>query len=97
MNNKINRMVNCETANISKMVNAAVKQIADIELIRDTDGLDSLPQPLREMAMIRLEYPEAPLKDLGKYMDPPVGKSGINHRLRKLAAVADAIRERNCI
>jgi DNA-binding protein WhiA len=49
------------------------------------------------MAMIRLEYPEAPLKDLGKYMDPPVGKSGINHRLRKLAAVADAIRERNCI
>lgn len=97
MRNSVNRQVNCETANISKMVNAAVKQIADIELIRDTDGLDSLPQPLREMAMIRLEYPEAPLKDLGKYMDPPVGKSGINHRLRKLAAVADAIRERNCI
>ena len=97
MRNSVNRQVNCETANISKTVNAAVKQIADIELIRDTDGLDSLPLPLREMAMVRLEYPEAPLKDLGKYMDPPVGKSGINHRLRKLAVVADAIRERNCV
>ena len=93
MRNSVNRQVNCETANISKTVNAAVKQIADIELIRDTEGLDSLPLPLREMAMIRLEYPEAPLKDLGKYLDPPVGKSGINHRLRKLAALADAIRE----
>lgn len=93
MRNTVNRKVNCETANISKTVNAAVKQISDIEYIRDTEGLDSLPLPLREMAMVRLEYPEAPLKDLGKYMDPPVGKSGINHRLRKLAAVADAIRE----
>ncbi len=93
MRNSVNRKVNCETANISKTVNAAVKQISDIELIRDTEGLDSLPLPLREMAMIRLEYPEAPLKDLGKYLDPPVGKSGINHRLRKLAAVAEAIRE----
>lgn len=93
MRNSVNRKVNCETANISKTVNAAVKQIADIELIRDTDGLDSLPMPLREMAQVRLDHPEAPLKDLGKYMDPPVGKSGINHRLRKLASVADAIRE----
>ena len=91
MRNTVNRKVNCETANISKTVNAAVKQISDIEYIRDTEGLDSLP--LREMAMVRLEYPEAPLKDLGKYMDPPVGKSGINHRLRKLAAIAEAIRE----
>ncbi len=93
MRNTVNRKVNCETANISKTVNAAVKQISDIEYIRDTEGLDSLPLTLREMAMVRLEYPEAPLKDLGKYMDPPVGKSGINHRLRKLAAVAEAIRE----
>ena len=93
MRNSVNRKVNCETANISKTVNAAVKQIADIELIRDTDGFDNLPIPLREMAQVRLEHPEAPLKDLGKYLDPPVGKSGINHRLRKLAAVADAIRE----
>ena len=97
ISNSVNRQVNCETANISKTVNAAVKQIADIELIRDTEGMDSLPLPLREMAVVRLEHPEAPLKDLGKYMDPPVGKSGINHRLRKLAAVADAIRESQCM
>ena len=95
MRNTVNRKVNCETANMSKTVNAAVKQISDIELIRDTEGLDSLPLPLREMAQVRLEYPEAPLKDLGQYMDPPVGKSGINHRLRKLASVADAIREKS--
>lgn len=93
MRNSVNRKVNCETANIGKTVTAAVKQIADIELIRDTEGLDSLPLPLREMAQIRLDYPEAPLKDLGQYLDPPVGKSGINHRLRKIAAVAEAIRE----
>lgn len=93
MRNSVNRKVNCETANISKTVNAAVKQIADIELIRDVDGFDNLPLPLREMAQVRLEHPEAPLKDLGKYLDPPVGKSGINHRLRKLSAIADAIRE----
>ena len=95
MRNTVNRKVNCETANISKTVNAAVKQIADIELIRDTEGFDSLPLPLREMAQVRLEHPEAPLKDLGKYMDPPVGKSGINHRLRKLSAIADTIRSAN--
>lgn len=93
MRNSVNRKVNCETANIGKTVTAAVKQITDIELIRDTNGLDSLPIPLREMAMVRLEHPEAPLKDLGQYMDLPVGKSGINHRLRKLAVIADSIRE----
>lgn len=93
MRNTVNRKVNCETANISKTVNAAVKQIADIEFIRDEEGLDDLPLALREMAIVRLEHPEAPLKDLGKYMNPPVGKSGINHRLRKLAAIADSIRE----
>ena len=92
MRNSVNRKVNCETANISKTVNAAVKQIADIELIRDTEGLDTLPLPLREMAQVRLEHPETPLKDLGKYLDPPVGKSGTNHRLRKLSAIADSIR-----
>lgn len=92
MRNSVNRKVNCETANIGKTVTAAVKQIADIELIRDTEGLDSLPMPLKEMAKVRLEYPEAPLKDLGQYMNPPVGKSGINHRLRKLAAIAASIR-----
>ena len=92
MRNSVNRQVNCETANISKTVNAAVKQITDIEWIRDTVGLDALPLPLREMAQVRLAHPEAPLKDLGQYLDPPVGKSGINHRLRKIAAFADELR-----
>lgn len=91
MRNSVNRKVNCETANIGKTVNAAVKQIADIELIREHMGLDALPAPLKEMAYVRLENPEAPLKELGKYLNPPVGKSGINHRLRKLSAIAEEI------
>ena len=92
MSNSINRQVNCEAANIAKTVAAAVKQISDIELIRERIGLDALPAPLKEMAYIRLEYPDTPLKDLGALMDPPVGKSGINHRLRKLAAIAEDLR-----
>ena len=93
MRNSINRKVNCEAANINKTVGAAVKQVADIELIRDKIGLDNLPVQLKEIAQIRLEHREAPLKDLGQYLDPPVGKSGINHRLRKLAAIAEDLRK----
>lgn len=92
MRNSVNRKVNCETANINKTVNASVKQVADIEFIRDELGFDELPEQLREMALVRLEYPDAALKDLGAYMNPPVGKSGVNHRLRKLAAIADDLR-----
>ena len=92
MRNSVNRKVNCETANISKTVNAAVKQLEDIELIRSKLGLDQLPRNLREMALIRLEYPEAALKELGNYLTPPVGKSGVNHRLRKLAEIAEDLR-----
>lgn len=92
MRNTVNRRVNCETANISKTVNAAVKQVKDIELIRDNMGLDELPDNLREIAYLRLEYPEAALKELGNYLDPPVGKSGVNHRLRKLSEIAEELR-----
>lgn len=91
MRNSVNRKVNCETANISKTVNAAVKQIEDIIKIRDTIGLDELPAHLKEMALLRLEYQDAPLKELGNYLDPPVGKSGVNHRLRRLSEIADRI------
>ena len=91
MRNSINRRVNCETANITKTVNAAAKQIADIEKIRDTIGFSNLPQNLREMALVRMEYPDASLKELGGYLTPPVGKSGVNHRLRKLSEIADEI------
>ena len=93
MRNTVNRKVNCETANISKTVNAAVKQLEDITYIRDTSGLDSLPDNLKEMAILRLEYPEAPLKELGTYLNPPVGKSGVNHRLRKISEIAEDLRK----
>ncbi len=89
MRNAINRKVNCETANIAKTVNAAAKQIEDIIYIRDSMGFSKLPPNLREMAQVRLEHPEAALKELGQYLEPPVGKSGVNHRLRKLSEIAD--------
>lgn len=94
MRNSVNRKVNCETANISKTVNAAVKQLEDIVYIRDTIGFETLPDSLREIAELRLEYPEAPLKELGTYLNPPVGKSGVNHRLRKISTIAETERER---
>lgn len=92
MRNSVNRQVNCETANISKTVNAAVRQIEDIVYIRDHMGLESLPDHLREMALLRLKYPDVPLKELGSYLNPPVGKSGVNHRLRKLSKIAEEMR-----
>ena len=92
MRNSINRRVNCETANISKTVNAASKQIEDILLIRDKYGFENLPDNLRQMAEVRLEYPDAALKELGGYLEPVVGKSGVNHRLRRLSEIADGIR-----
>lgn len=92
MRNSINRRVNCETANISKTVTAASKQIEDIILIRDRYGFENLPDNLRQMAEVRLEYPDAPLKELGEHLEPSVGKSGVNHRLRRLSEIADRIR-----
>lgn len=92
MRNSINRRVNCEAANITKTVNASSKQIEDILLVRNRYGFNNLQGSLREMAEIRLEYPDATLKELGQYLDPPVGKSGVNHRLRKLSELAERIR-----
>lgn len=92
MRNSINRKVNCETANITKTVNASTRQVDDIEYIRDHYGFSRLSDNLREMAEARLEHPDAPLKELGEYLDPPVGKSGVNHRLRKLSELADRLR-----
>ena len=91
MRNSINRRVNCETANISKTVNAAAKQISDIEKIRDKYGFVNLPENLREVAIVRMEHPDASLKELGQYLTPTVGKSGVNHRLRKLSEIAEQI------
>ena len=91
MRNSINRRVNCEAANITKTVNAAAKQLADIELIRDKMGLQELPPNLRMIAEARLDHPDATLSELGGYLDPPVGKSGVNHRLRKLSEIAEGL------
>ncbi|MBR1624056.1 MAG: DNA-binding protein WhiA, partial [Pseudobutyrivibrio sp.] len=88
----INRKVNCETANISKTVNTAVRQIEDINLIEERLGLENLPPQLQEIAQVRLEYPDTPLGSLGQYLDPPIGKSGVNHRLKKLAKIAEDLR-----
>lgn len=92
MRNSINRRVNCEAANITKTVNAASRQIEDILLIQKHYGFENLPDSLRQMAEIRLEYPDAPLKELGGYLNPAVGKSGVNHRLRKLSEIAEDMR-----
>lgn len=92
MRNSINRRVNCEAANITKTVNAATKQIDDITYIRDHYGFGNLSDNLREIAEVRLEYPDATLKELGEYLEPKVGKSGVNHRLRKLSELADRLR-----
>ncbi len=90
----VNRRVNCETANISKTINAASRQMEDILYLRDHYGLDRLPEHLKEMAQVRLEHEDAPLKELGEYLDPPVGKSGVNHRLRRLTELAEELRDK---
>ncbi|MGL4989573.1 MAG: DNA-binding protein WhiA [Sarcina sp.] len=93
MRNNVNRIVNCETANLSKTVNAAVRQVESIRYIQKTVGLARLPKNLQEIAHLRLENPEESLKELGEMLNPPVGKSGINHRLRKLEKIAQELRE----
>ncbi|GAA0222221.1 DNA-binding protein WhiA [Metaclostridioides mangenotii] len=95
MRNNVNRIVNCETANLSKTVNAAVRQVEDINLIQRTIGISNLPNNLQEIAQIRVEYEDMTLKELGEMLDPPIGKSGVNHRLRKLGEIADGLREEN--
>ena len=92
MRNMVNRKVNCEAANITKTVNAATRQVEDIRLIREKMGLEGLPEPLRQMAYVRLENPQASVGELGKLLDPPVGKSGVNHRLRKLGELAKELK-----
>ncbi len=91
MRNKINRLVNCETANLNKTVDAAMRQSENIRVIAGTMGIEKLPRPLREVAELRLHYPDASLKELGEMMDPPLGKSGVNHRLRKLDKIAEKL------
>ncbi len=93
MRNQVNRQVNCEAANINKTVVAASKQIEDIIYIRDHVGFGDLAEGLEDMAKLRIQYPDASLKELGAMLTPPIGKSGVNHRLRKLSMIAEGIRE----
>ena len=85
--NRINRLVNFETANLNKTVDAALQQLEDIKLIQSTIGLERLPKSLRPLADLRLAYPEATLKELGAMLDPPLGKSGVNHRFRRIRSI----------
>lgn len=93
MRNSINRKVNCETANINKTVTAASKQLDDIIYIKDTIGFGDLTPGLEEIARLRIEQPDASLKELGSMLSKPIGKSGVNHRLRKLSEIAEHLRE----
>jgi len=85
MRNQVNRVVNCETANLEKVVASAQQQLDLIDRAEKTVGLDKLPLSLRQAALIRKQYPDASLKELGALLDPPVSKSGMNHRFRQLS------------
>jgi DNA-binding protein WhiA len=95
LRNSVNRRVNCETANIGKTVSASRKQIEDIRFLEETGVLKTLPESLRKMAELRKQYPEMPLRELGDQAQPPIGKSGVNHRLRRLTEIAVKYRTQN--
>ena len=93
MRNSVNRIVNCETANLNKTIGAALRQVENIRFIENTIGLDQLPEKLREIARLRVEYQDVTLKELGEMVSAGiVSKSGVNHRLRKIDEIADALR-----
>lgn len=90
--NDINRLVNCETANLNKTISAAVKQIEDIKYIKDKGKFLSMPENLIEIANLRVENPDISLAELGKLLKEPIGKSGVNHRLKKISEIAKELR-----
>lgn len=91
--NRVNRLVNMETANIDKIAEAGLRQVGDITSIRASFGLERLPQSLRRVAEARLEHPEASLEELGSLMDPPLTKSAVNHRLRRIHKIARSLEQ----
>lgn len=92
VSNRVNRQLNCDSSNINRVMNAAEALIRDIRYIDRELGLEKLPRPLRDMAFVRANNPEMPLAELGELMDPPLGKSGVSARLRKLSGIADKLR-----
>ena len=94
MRNNVNRLVNCETANLNKTINAALKQIDDIKFIKNMKKFNELPSNVQEVANLRLENPDVPLAELGKMLSTPVGKSGVNYRLKVISNYADELRKK---
>ena len=94
MRNNVNRIVNCETANLSKTVNAAVRQVENIKLIQQKMGINQLPQNLQQIALLRVENEDLTLKELGELLYPPISKSGVNHRLKKIEDIANELRSK---
>lgn len=90
--NNVNRLVNCETANLNKIVNASVNQINDIKLIQKLNKFEEMPDYLKEIAILRLENPDVSLKALGEMLENPIGKSGVNHRLQKIHEYAEELK-----
>ncbi|MBR4235621.1 MAG: DNA-binding protein WhiA [Clostridia bacterium] len=93
LRNNTNRLTNCDSGNIEKTVRTAARQIADITYLAETVGMDKLPAWARETASLRLENPDTPLSELARLTDPPIGKSGLNNRLRRLSEMAEKARE----
>lgn len=92
MKNNVNRKVNCETANLNKTVEAAIRQIEDIQLIKRKRKFQELPESLKMVANLRLENPDLSLKDLSELMEPPIGKSGMNRRFQKIHEFAEDLK-----
>lgn len=93
MRNSVNRLVNCETANLNKTIGAAIRQVENIRFIKETVGLHILPEKLREIAELRVAYQDVTLKELGEMVTTgKISKSGINHRLRKIDEIAEKLR-----
>ncbi|MGG3571516.1 DNA-binding protein WhiA [Bacillus gobiensis] len=94
MRNSVNRLVNCETANLNKTIGASLRQVENIKYINEKIGLDALPDKLSEIARLRIDYQEVTLKELGEMVSSgKISKSGINHRLRKLDEIAEQLRQ----
>lgn len=94
MRNSVNRMVNCETANLNKTIDAAVRQINCIKYLKDNNMFDDLSDNLKDIAELRLEYPDLSLKELGQMLDPILGKSGVSYRLKTIENIAHKLQSR---
>jgi DNA-binding protein WhiA len=92
--NSVNRVVNCETANLNKTISASMRQIDNIKFLKDVKVFYELPENLKAIAEARLMAPDLSLKELGEMMDPPLGKSGVSHRLKKIDNIAEAIKSK---